>query len=144
MYRPHYIESLIDRRMLSKFQHIVTVDADTVPDTQSLLAATDLLITDYSSIYVDYLILNKPIVFLPFDYERYTHHRGLVIDFDDSSDTPGEKISTVDDLLNYLEKAEDYGDDYVESRTQARKRFFEYFDGKSCKRIWNFIREIVE
>ncbi|WP_196247633.1 CDP-glycerol glycerophosphotransferase family protein, partial [Cronobacter malonaticus] len=45
-------------------------------DLNQLLSLTDILITDYSSIYLDYLILNKPLVFLVPDVDTYSSSRG--------------------------------------------------------------------
>jgi len=143
LYRPHYIESIIDEQLISGIKNIIKVDFDAEPYTQKLLAASDLLITDYSSIYVDFLILNKPIVFIPFDYEKYTNYRGLVIDFRDKSDTPGEKVLNISELISYLKELENGNDEYISWRSLARKKFYNYFDGKSCYRIWNFITKIL-
>lgn len=143
LYRPHYVESIIDEQLISGIKNIIKVDFDAEPYTQKLLAASDLLITDYSSIYVDFLILNKPIVFIPFDYEKYTNYRGLVMDFRDKSDTPGDKVLNISELISYLKKLENGNDEYISWRSLARKRFYNYFDGKSCYRIWNFITKIL-
>lgn len=51
-------------------------------DSQLLLKYSDVLITDYSSCYIDYLLLKKPIIFYPFDLESYIQHdRDLYFDF---------------------------------------------------------------
>lgn len=46
-------------------------------DVTGMLGMFDLLITDYSSIYIDYLLTDKPLMFLPYDRERYLDGRGM-------------------------------------------------------------------
>jgi len=143
LYRPHYMESIIDEQLISGLRNIIKVDFNAEPYTQKLLAASDLLITDYSSIYVDFLILDKPIVFIPLDYEKYNNYRGLVIDFENKTDTPGEKVLNISELINYLEKLKNGNDEYASWRSLARRKFYNYFDGKSCYRVWNFIIKVL-
>lgn len=48
-------------------------------DLYKLLNAFDVLITDYSSIYFDYLLLDRPIIFVPIDLKEYHESRGLLL-----------------------------------------------------------------
>lgn len=52
-------------------------------DIQDILYFTDILITDYSSIYIDFLLTNKPIIFYPFDKEIYLENRNMYFNYDD-------------------------------------------------------------
>ena len=143
LYRPHYLEDILKHINFAYLNNIIKVDLEKEQDPQRMLAAADMLITDYSSIYVDYLALNRPIAFVPFDLEQYSTYRGLVIDFDNLDDTPGPKIRNVQDLIEYIEYIESGTDNYSLFRNNAIKQFYKYFDGNSCKRIWNFILEIL-
>ena len=58
-----------------------------------VLGIFDLLVTDYSSIYIDYLLTEKPIVFLPYDKEQYLEGRGMNFGYDEV--TPGPKPETM-------------------------------------------------
>lgn len=74
-------------------------------DIYPLLSISDALITDYSSVFFDYLLLNKPIIFFPYDYEEYLKNdRELYVDyyeeiagpaFMDFSDVIKEIIETI-------------------------------------------------
>ncbi|MDO4547349.1 MAG: CDP-glycerol glycerophosphotransferase family protein [Clostridia bacterium] len=58
-------------------------DVSDYPDVNELMIASDILITDYSSIAFDYAILLRPIICFGYDYEEYKKSRGLYLDLDD-------------------------------------------------------------
>lgn len=65
------------------------------------IALTDALISDYSSIAVDYLVVNKPIAFTLDDFEIYRKLRGFVFE-DPRIYMPGHHLYTVDDLMKFI------------------------------------------
>ena len=65
----------------------------------SVLAATDILVTDYSSIFFDFLATGRPIAFLTPDIDDYAGYRGLYIE---PGDWPGPVTTTVEELANAL------------------------------------------
>lgn len=144
LYRPHYIENFIDDSLIRDLNNIKIADVKREPYTQKLIAACDMIITDYSSIIVDFLILDKPIAFIAFDIERYNNYRGLVVDFHNDVQTPGPKINRMKDLIDYLQEIEDNKDSYEKFRKEAKKYYFTYFDGKSCERVWKLIKNCID
>lgn len=50
------------------------------PNLNELMIASDILISDYSSIFFDYAILGKPMLCFAYDYDRYTKERGMYFD----------------------------------------------------------------
>ncbi len=110
-------------------------------DIYPLLGKCDLMITDYSSIFVDYLLLEKPIIFFPFDYSHYVNsERALQFNYEEV--TPGKKCFTYDELEAELKTIIiDDTDDYKELRKEVLKKFFDTADGRSCDRILEYIRE---
>lgn len=89
-------------------------------DVYPLLPYTDGLITDYSSIYFDYLLLDKPIVFYAYDLERYRSERGFYFEYE--SVTPGPVVTDFDELVNQLERTLDH-DEFADQRRRMRERF---------------------
>lgn len=70
-------------------------------DIYNFLDLSDLLITDYSSVFFDYILLKKPMLFYCFDYEYYLNKdRGFLYDYDKM--TPGEKVKSIDELKNTI------------------------------------------
>lgn len=69
-------------------------------DVTGILNIFDCLITDYSSIYIDYLLTRKPMIFLPYDRQRYLDGRGMNFEYDDV--TPGPKPETFAGFLDAL------------------------------------------
>lgn len=53
------------------------IDVSSYPDVNELMIASDLLITDYSSILFDYALLHKPIFLYLYDWEQYAQYRGF-------------------------------------------------------------------
>lgn len=68
----------------------------------SVLHSADLLLTDFSSIYIDYLLLNKPIAFLVSDYNQYSNSRGFVFE-NPLEFMPGQIIENNESLIPFLE-----------------------------------------
>lgn len=70
-------------------------------DPYIFLKHTDVLVTDYSSIYFDYLLLHKPIVFFNYDMEDYlSYSREMYFTYDEY--TPGLKAKTMKELMDIL------------------------------------------
>lgn len=114
---------------------------DIFPDVSELLIYTDILITDYSSIYIDYLLLNRPIIFFCHDLEQYSATNGLLFDYD--SVTPGDKVFTQKEFLDSLKKyIDDPSVDY-DKRMKIREQFHYFVDNGASKRIYQKIKELV-
>lgn len=122
--------------------HIIWYDNEA--DIYPVLPLADLMVTDYSSIYMDFLLLDKPILFYPYDYDKYIA-KDRAIQFDYDWITPGEKCFSQDALLNALTKKLNITDDsYREKRAEIRKIAFKYVDGKASERIQKEIESLMK
>ncbi|MEO8746778.1 MAG: CDP-glycerol glycerophosphotransferase family protein [Rhodanobacter sp.] len=113
---------------------------DPYSDLYPLLPLSRALITDYSSIYMDYLLLDKPVLFLVPDLDRYTRE-DRQFQFDFSSMTPGPKVGSWADLVARLEHQLQH-DEYGDARARLR---LTAFDGlpqtEAVQKLIDFMRE---
>ncbi|MEG0692309.1 MAG: CDP-glycerol glycerophosphotransferase family protein, partial [Oscillospiraceae bacterium] len=103
-----------------------------------LVSQCDVLLTDYSSIYFDYLLLNRPIGFIIDDIEEYNQKRGFVTK-EPLELMPGEKMKTIEELNHFLETIGNHKDEYVEERARVNEIVNQYKDNQSAKRLLNLL-----
>lgn len=111
-------------------------DADIRYD--ELLNAFDVMMSDYSSIVYDYLLLNRPVVYLIPDYEEYTTERGFVF-HNVGLFMPGPKAFCFDEMLASLEEAFEEPDKYREERGHVLAERFDFDDGQAARRCYETI-----
>lgn len=100
-----------------------------------LLACSDMLISDVSSVIIDYLLLDQPVVCMSEDFEEYKQTRGFYFD-DIENWLPTKIIRKQKDFFNYLEYLLKNGDDpFKEKRIELKDKFFKYQDAHSTKRL---------
>lgn len=103
----------------------------------------DALLTDYSSIYFDFLPTNRPIGLTWEDYEDYAKRPGFAIDMDKYM-VGGEQIYSLDDLLRFLSNVVTGQDALNEERRRVCALIHEYNDGKSAQRVVDFLLSHIE
>lgn len=96
----------------------------------------DILITDYSSSFTDFLLLDRPIIFYPYDLEAYQTNEGISIDYENM--TPGTKAYTKGELIEVL-KTTLATDTYGAARARIRKQYHTYADNRASKRITDIL-----
>lgn len=123
---------------LNDADHILVMDH--ASDIYPLLPQVDIMISDISSVYMDYLLLDRPILFFSPRVEEYQRdQRTLYFDYDEL--TPGFKCRTQEELLADLDRCLSGEDDYREERRALRLRTFNDPDGNASERIWKCIQE---
>ncbi len=103
--RTHYLVNEIDY----KYKNQKIIDVSNYNDINDLYIISDLLITDYSSVFFDYMILQKPILFYQYDQKEYKDDiRGFYIPLED---LPGKVIQKENELYesitNYSDKVDE-------------------------------------
>jgi CDP-glycerol glycerophosphotransferase (TagB/SpsB family) len=106
-------------------------------DLYPLLAHADALITDYSSIYMDFLLLDRPVLFLIFDDSYAKQDRQTQFDIGDM--TPGPRTASWSELLRML-KEQLQCDTFSEERARLRQLAFDEFDqSEAVSRLLDFM-----
>ncbi|HCW30228.1 MAG TPA: hypothetical protein DGH14_10420 [Roseburia sp.] len=108
-----------------------------------LLAQTDALITDYSSIYYDYLFTEKPIALAIDDLTEYQNEKGFVFE-NPLSILKGDIVRTTDDLCKFIISVSEENDNTLEERKNIQKMINDYDDGNASERVYNFIMSKVD
>lgn len=124
-----------DRKSLNEGERIIELPEC---DINAIMPHIDILITDYSSSYVDYVLLDRPIIFYVYDLDDYHAREGLIEDYE--THMPGAKIKNQDDLFAELEKLLAGQDDWIAAREKVRNLYHTHKDGKSSHRIMNILR----
>lgn len=110
-------------------------------DLYELLSLCDILITDYSSVFFDFLLLDKPIIFFAYDLEKYkTHDREFYFNYE--SFVPGPIASKFEELLYWIDnflKEKSETDNYKEKRARIRSFVFEKVSFNSSKELFRSI-----
>lgn len=107
-------------------------DVSSADDINELYIASDMLVTDYSSVFFDYANLGRPIIFYMYDRAHYEKNlRGFYLDV---SDLPGEVVETETQLVNAIEDANG-----EPGQSKMYKRFRDTYnyldDGEATKRV---------
>ena len=109
-------------------------DASNYPDIQQLFLASDMLVTDYSSSFFDFSVLQRPIVFFAYDLEKYRDQlRGFYLDY--NTDLPGPITRTPQELFNAIRNMMTMDDDQRRQLREFAERFAPNDDGNASGRV---------
>lgn len=102
--KPHPM-AVIDQEEIS-YSNIMIINEDWLFENDltlyELLGASNMLWTDFSSVFVDYLLTNNPILFLMPDLDSYTNNRGLSFNLSEIN-LPGKVVLTQEDFFNSIQ-----------------------------------------
>lgn len=101
-------------------------------DTNEILSVVDILVTDYSSVFFDFLITDRPIVHYLYDYEAYTEERGLYFG---PEALPGDVVYTSDDMIAAVQSHLDTPYTPTDAYNQAKATYVNHDDGNVAERV---------
>ncbi len=104
------------------------------PDTTALLAASDILVTDYSSIFFDFAVTRRPMIFFMYDRDEYTSGMRDFY-FKPETTLPGRIVTDEDQLLEAIRSAEDDRPQFQKAYERFNKKFNALEDGYSAWRV---------
>lgn len=136
LFRPHYfIANVFDFKKYEGFVY----DVSDVDDINELYIISDILITDYSSVFFDYANLKRPIIFHMYDLEHYRDESNGFY-FDVNEVLPGNITRKDDELINEIKRcSEEFL--YDEKYERFNKKYNYLDDGQASERV---VREILK
>ncbi|MEW2414891.1 bifunctional glycosyltransferase family 2 protein/CDP-glycerol:glycerophosphate glycerophosphotransferase [Streptomyces sp. NPDC046866] len=128
--RTHYLNSVT----LPPSVEGRVIDVSGHHDITPLLALADGLVTDYSSVMFDYAVLDRPMLFFAYDYEKYAGDiRGTYFDLKEKA--PGPVVATPDELFQAVAAFDEADAKYAEARQRFLAEFGEYDRGDAARQI---------
>ena len=135
--RTHYFVS--DRLDLGPYKGFA-YDVSKYDDIAELYLISDMLITDYSSVFFDFANLKRPILYYTYDLDKYENVlRGFYIDI--HSEVPGPLLKTTDEVIDSIKNIDSIKEEYQEKYDAFYERFCSIEDGNASKRIIDEIRK---
>ena len=131
----------IESNNIKVFENKTLSDNDIEPYT--LLGSADALVTDFSSVYFDYLLVDRPIAFELSD--KKTYDKGIGFIFDRPLDyMPGHKIYNIDDFVKFIDDIANDKDPCGKERNKLKELNHKYQDGHSTERVLSHFGVIDE
>ncbi len=110
-------------------------DVSAYPDGTELMLAADVLMTDYSSMMVDFANTGRPMLFFTYDLDAYEDEiRGFYLD-DFVGTVPGPLLRTTDEVAGALQELDAVSGEYADRYSSFRERFCELDDGHAAARV---------
>ncbi|SDB88684.1 bifunctional glycosyltransferase/CDP-glycerol:glycerophosphate glycerophosphotransferase [Exiguobacterium indicum] len=129
--RMHY---LIAQNMDISGHEGFAYDVSSYGDIAELYLISDILITDYSSVFFDYAHLQRPMIFFTYDLEKYASTlRGFYFDFEEV--VPGPLLKETDQVIDYIEQIDTKSVAYQEKYDRFLERFCSLDDGTASERV---------
>lgn len=130
IFKPHYLIKNIYNNADNDFVYTISENED----INELYVISDILITDYSSVFFDYAILKRPIYFYMYDLKEYRDKlRGFYLDI--NKDLPGEIITDELELLKKIANNEEYFHNNINKIHEFNKIYNNLQDGESSRRV---------
>lgn len=146
IYKPHPAEDISGLKSVTLERVRILNDrilAEKNLQLNQLLAGSAGLITDYSSVFFDYLLTDRPIVTTVDDIEEWKKMTGFAFDLDAFLDKATTRAGSLEELLSALKNAAEGRDDKAAGRAEIRELTNIHFDGNSARRVSAFICEKI-
>lgn len=140
VFYPHFAM----RKFVSDFEILsdnVVINKDYNADIQDLLKTSSLMITDYSSVYMDFAYMRKPVIYYQFDYQKYRESHFKEGYFDYYEDGFGEVVKNESELVELIKYY--YLNNYKVKAEYLKRMidFFPLYDKENSKRIYEILKE---
>lgn len=131
LYKCHNHDGIVNVANLS--ERFVLLTPEKYHDPYTLLKDIDILMTDYSSVYFDFLLTKKPIILAPFDLEEYQAMRPFYYDYLENIEG-----CVVNNWSEFIEAIDAHK--YFTPSEEVCRKFNKFQDGKSCERVLDYMK----
>lgn len=114
------------------------IDGNLYSDIYKLYMASDILITDYSSVSMEYSLLKRPIIYYMYDLEDYKKERNFYFDYLDN--LSGPIVQSEEELIYTVENIEEIQEKYKKEYNAYYVRYNEKNDGHVCERFLRLLQ----
>jgi CDP-glycerol glycerophosphotransferase (TagB/SpsB family) len=118
---------------------ILDASQNRIENIYDLLLLTDLIVTDYSSVFIEGVLKDIPSLFLPYDLDTY--ERGLAFNYNEW--VPGSIVTSQKQFIEEIQHSLNNKNRNREKRAKLRNRFFSAADGKSTERVIHFLEKNI-
>lgn len=115
---------------------------DVFADVNSILPFADVLISDYSALYHDFLLLDRPLLFVPYDFDEFSHQNGFLYDYE--ALLPGPWLNSMSAFFAAVAAAVAGNDTHQQQRHRLKQMIHQHDDANSRQRVCKLIEQIQE
>ena len=143
VFYPHHQMQKFLGQFESRFERIKIASRES-DNVQDLLIHSDVLITDFSSVFFDYEYMQKPLIFFQFDQKEYrkNHYREGWFSYEEHGG--GKVIETLDGVLAELDEIIGRGCTMDEVYRKRVGQLFQYRDHCNCRRNYEAIKDVLK
>jgi len=139
----HHYAAPLDADIMRKITGSQRVDCIIIDDIYDVLYTYDVLITDYSSVIFDFLVLDRPVILANFDIaENIKVESGFY--YDPAEISPGSRATDWNELLRAIEESIKNSGQYERERLKVRKKFYSFNDSGSSRRIYDKVIGLLD
>lgn len=133
--KPHPMDdAALSEEIFENIMFVTDADLENMGyNLYDVLKFSNALITDFSSIYIDFMLLNRPIAFAGADIESYGENRGFTVD-NPKEYMPGENLKTTEDFIRFIQNLKE-GIDPCKEKRQALREIFHTCENLGCQNI---------
>jgi CDP-glycerol glycerophosphotransferase (TagB/SpsB family) len=147
LYKAHFLQDMKSAKTVN-LENIHFISDSMIRDVgmqlYEIIGGSSALITDYSSVFYDYLLLDHPIATTIDDIESWKKGRGFSFDIEKMHDQATVRVKNLDELFAFLNDVSEGIDRKQQGRRQIRDITHTYIDGKSTDRVVDFICDYLK
>ena len=122
-------------------EHVALATHFRFPDVNTILPFVDILISDYSALFHDFLLLDRPLIFIPYDYDTFEELNGFLYDY--HKYLPGPAVTDFQSFLTALTDAAEGGQAFQPRRDILKGMVHQHQDDRSRERVADLLAQLM-